>query len=72
MQLFCEFEDDHSQHKYDFGVVVILFDITLKPDAESRKQRDTTVPIDYGDQKQQILVALENNRILECLRLNAA
>ena len=52
--MLCEFQDDYSQHKNDFVVVDIPFHITLKPDAELKKQRITKVPFRYRDQIQQI------------------
>ena len=49
MTLLCEFQDVYSQHRYDFGLIDIPFHITLKPDAELKKQRITKIPIHYKE-----------------------
>ena len=72
MQLLCEFQDVYSHYQYDFGVVDILFHITLEADAELKEKRITKVPILYRDQMKQILDDLEQNGIIERVGLNAA
>ena len=72
MEVLCEFQDVHSQHKYDFDFVDITFHITLKPDGERKKQRITKVSIHHRDWIQQILDDLEQNSIIERVGLNAA
>ena len=72
MQFLCQFQDVYSQYKYDFDVIDIPFQITLKPDAELKKQRITKVPTHYRDQIQQILDDLEQNCTIKRVGINVA
>ena len=68
----CENQDGYSQQKYGFGSVDTRFHITLKRDAELKKQRMTKNSIHYPDQTQQVVDDLEHNAIIERVGLNAA
>ena len=62
----------YLQHNYDFPVADTLFQITLKPDAELKEQRNTKVPTNFREYLQTISDELETKGIIERVGLDAA
>ena len=63
--LITRFSDTYAHHKFNIGCTTQKFHITLKPDADFRKQRPSKVPIQYREKIQDLLDKLASAGIIE-------
>ena len=71
-QLVCQFQDAYFCHKGYFGFVEISNHITLKPDAELKKQFTTKVLYVNAERKQKQSDEIKKTGKIYCVGLDAA
>ena len=57
-----EARDVYSQHKYDVGKTRQKFHVTLKPNAELKRQRPSKVPLHLREKLEKLLTQLQRRR----------